>query len=239
MHTVQLYKKKYSLPSNWKEVPYKICLQITPLLWAQKKDQSLSYVVLEYFIPSKLLRKLPEEYLQPILDLFSWCQTTPFLPCLPKSLWKCRNIRATSSLSITKQGDNLSIIEVAICAITLRQLESEDTAKEAIDTIFYTLARRPGVAYSEEEKEHNQRYAVPENVKRYVVLWFFEWLHDFLKHYHPSIDDKKEEEENEKGGGYGLFPLIYQTANSGTYGTFEQTCLIPAHTIFFNIMISK
>lgn len=131
------------------------------------------------------------------------------------------------------------MIEVAICAITLRQLESEETAQEAIDTIFYTLARRPGVSYSEEEKEHNQLHPVPENIKRYVVLWFVDWLHAFLKHYHPSIDDKKEGEENEKGGGYGLFPLIYNLAHSGTYGTYEQTCLIPAHTIFFNIMISK
>lgn len=235
MQSIKIAQSKYLLPTNWQEVKYKYLLKISPILLSAKPSESTAYALLSLYIKSYHLSSLKDWQLAQLLEIVSFVHKDPFRPLLPnffRAKW--------SFLQFEIVPDKLTIIRVATAALYLPKINDPETFTEALQVVFCQIVTIKGQDFSEKSIPKINKAKIKPEIKILTLLWFAQWLDDFIEYYYPSHDLPSEEEKKPtQKQDYGLFPLIYHLAQQGTYGNYEQTCNIPIHTIFFNLMISK
>lgn len=236
MISVKLHNKKYSIPQTWDEIPYKTHLKLAPILF-NHHAKGFPYAILTHIIPTKIIETLPIEYLEPLLQLLEWTTTTIYYPR--------HELLATNHYRLAP--NNITLFQLAYAHIFLRQLENQATLEKALDEITFTLLLFDNQKeYTEENKEANQK-AYGTKITTYqkilIALWFIGWHKTTIIDRYGSAQEPEEENETTtpqpNQNPYGYFPLIVDAARSQIYGTYEQVCKVPAHTIFFNAMITK
>lgn len=244
---IKLYHKTYHLPTTWEQIPYKIHLLLAPVL-LQSNTIGLPYAILCQYIPKKILDTLPDAYLQPIIDLLKWAEEVPYSH--PFTHFKLP--------SLLRRGkgwfidlDKTTLFQLAYAHFYLRQLSKPAQFLKALDEIFFTLSLFDNdEEYTDKAKEANQKYyasKISPNQKILIALQFAHWHKTTIidryspKNQEPEVDFETGQpiEAKPQNDQYGYFPLILDVAQSGIYGNYETACKIPAHTIFFNAMISR
>jgi hypothetical protein len=224
---IKLYHKTYHLPTAWEQIPYKIHLLLAPVL-LQSNTIGLPYAILCQYIPKKILDTLPDAYLQPIIDLLRWAEETPYFHPFTKfwvSKWSLNKYRIDL--------DKTTLFQLAYAHFYLRQLSKPAQFTKALDEIFFTLSLFDNdEEYTDKAKEENQKYYANKTT--------------IIDRYSPKNQEQEVDfvtgqpiESKPQNDQYGYFPLILDVAQSGIYGNYETSCKIPAHTIFFNAMISR
>lgn len=242
---IKLYHKTYHLPTTWEQIPYKIHLLLAPVL-LQSNTIGLPYAILCQYIPKKILDTLPDAYLQPIIDLLKWAEETPYSHPFTKfwvSKWSLNKYRIDL--------DKTTLFQLAYAHFYLRQLSKPAQFLKALDEIFFTLSLFDNdEEYTDKAKEANQKnyaHKISPNQKILIALQFAHWHKTTIidryspKNQEPEVDFETGQpiEAKPQNDQYGYFPLILDVAQSGIYGNYETACKIPAHTIFFNAMISR
>jgi len=227
MHQVKLYKKTYLIPQNWNEISYKTLSKIVVLLFS---NQPFQLNLLCEYIPKSKLLKLPDEYLQPLVDLLDWTKTAQYYTTTPPPFIKKIGI---------EKPENITLFQLAWCQFHLKQLTKPETIEPALNEIMITLCHQKGTKYSDQQKEQNTKLKtkISDQHKLIIAIWFAGWYSTTIAGRYFPKSEPEEQETNQPD--YGYFPLIYNLAKTGIYGNYEDTCKIPAHTVFFNLMIDK
>lgn len=233
MHIIHIGKRKFKLPSSWKEVSWKVVCKISPLMLSDAQKETVQYFFISQYIKAKHLKRIPSDFLPDIFRLVSFLHEG-YTFQVPKSI--ATSFRRKPLVLQNRKG-TFTILEVALCDIYFQSLKTEKPLKDVIESVFYTVCRPFGEKYTDEIKEFSiENYKVSDGAKCAVFLFVSNWLNDFQKTYSPKDSDS---DQTEKSNPYGLFPLIYQLSESGVYGSYEQVCEIPAHTVFFNMEVVK
>lgn len=246
MIPITLYNRTYHLPQTWDEIPYKTHLKLAPILF-NHHAKGFPYAILTHIIPNKIIETLPLDYLEPLLKLLEWTTTTIYYPSHKILNNSIDGLTLFTTHIYRLEPDRLSIFQLAYAHIFLRQLENQATLEKALDEITFTLLLFDNQKeYTEEAKEANQK-AYGTKITTYqkilIALWFVGWHKTTIIDRYGSAQEPEEETETTtpqpNQNPYGYFPLIVDAARSQIYGTYEQVCKVPAHTIFFNAMICK
>lgn len=256
---ITLNRHHYTIPNTWAEIKPKVLLKLAPLLFSfayLESPSAFRYALLSCYIPAKRLAKLPEEYLNTLLELLSFTHTEK--PILPVPTFKIRF--TTYTINPTK----LTLFQLAYAHFHLRYLNSPPSQggvpegrgglQQALDEISATLLLPKNQKFTEAQKEKQQalfKTKLPLAHKLLIVLWLIQHHQATVIDRYGSNTTKPEPEENEEedpsttdqpptnGPDYGYFPFILSLAHQGVYGTYEQVCDIPYETAFFNAHLYK
>lgn len=242
MHLVTAKGKQYPLADSWDTAPAEAQMAAAALLIIN--DQAARLAILAFQdLPSNIIKMLtPEE----IVHLTMWVEKPT--PSLPSSII----IGSQKLLLPTPNFEEVTLVEFAAADALFRQYQAGNT--NALIDLFATLTRPTASPESIQHKDWNGDMRQPYNSARTkqlgapfaqislvqsstIILAYISGVQSLQKSY-PSIfpdtsDSNTPPDTQSSSAPY--IDLIYALAKQGTYGTYEQCCLIPIHTIFYNM----